>query len=1056
MDYYYRKLYALILNTDIPQLKSAIGKLLSSFDSWWEEHGYLSQEIASSSDGFYFGDSSKENESSKIKVRHPISGEEQNFVLSNAELDGVDIAKLATELDAKQLFWWLWRFYPELITQQQPQALLKPANKIIPDCPVHSYKSTVSAIVGAMFPNSFSESFSETQELQRPYLLIFTFSPVQEFIKSSRKFLDFWAGSYLLHYLSVKLCWYIANKYGPDAVITPSLWSQEIIDALIFKDIFNSNPDREKYFPGGISPVTRFENKISSSLSTAGFPNAISALIPEKDIKALGEDLGEQLKKEWREIGVRVREDIKKRVMELLEQPREELEKLFTDAFPKNVDLQPYIDELVKLKQGGCWEWNKLWEAQLQHTWEYYWTAVPLGNPETDYKIEVPQQNRDSPKNKECDTSKEFDTWKDKQEEISQNLEPIPSEAEIKTYSHMNVGSFWGSLQARLGKSIQAVKNTRSWKIPAAPGERSTISGQFSAVHPRLHYCDKFKEGGGLPASDMRLFWLAIAQAYPGLFNGSERLNAIELTKRMAWVYGGVAESLGISLQIKDDTNQDKNNQNENNQDESDRGKNNQIDYESLIRFPNLSSIAAARFACDRPDLIKEYWKTLRDSVRSLSTAEREQEQGLTKRVFRKEQISAFYAKTQRPFHVPKTDQKNTNHYNGVMFSSKWLADDMGLQNSDRIAALRGFVENAHKKIGFGDGSPSDWWVIILADGDNMGKYVSGKKLQNYDEYIVKESVDEEIPGLADLYKTRKRMGPATHVGLNRALLDFSNGLVPHLTQQRFCGKVIYSGGDDVMAVLPLEDLPQYLLSLRAAWCGGEDPLGEFYNDGGYWYPLQDIENNSKNKNRPYFTMGTGATMSIGIVIAYKSVPLATVLEKLWDAEKAEAKKIPGKNGLCFRVIYGSGNTLEALMKGDLLAKWWEFLEGTKIESTPIDDNSSQDKNRVFPSHLSPLLYRLAEELPIHACVTEDCQLLSKAAQVIVNSRNEKLNNSQLLYNWLNEWETWAWNARQQKGEDAKGAKEKDLTNLLLFTAFWVDKMVQRQGWKQLQIQEVD
>ncbi|MEH1832698.1 MAG: hypothetical protein V7L29_11585 [Nostoc sp.] len=86
-------------------------------------------------------------------------------------------------------------------------------------------------------------------------------------------------------------------------------------------------------------------------------------------------------------------------------------------------------------------------------------------------------------------------------------------------------------------------------------------------------------------------------------------------------------------------------------------------------------------------------------------------------------------------------------------------------------------------------------------------------------------------------------MGPATHVGLNRALLDFSNRLVPYITEKRFCGKVIYSGGDDVMAVLPLENLPEYLLSIRAVWCGSKDPFNEFDNQNiygkstGYWQP---------------------------------------------------------------------------------------------------------------------------------------------------------------------------------------------------------------------------
>jgi len=69
--------------------------------------------------------------------------------------------------------------------------------------------------------------------------------------------------------------------------------------------------------------------------------------------------------------------------------------------------------------------------------------------------------------------------------------------------------------------------------------------------------------------------------------------------------------------------------------------------------------------------------------------------------------------------------------------------------------------------------------------------------------------------------------------------------------------------------------------------------------------------------------MGEGATLSAGIVIAHKSVPLPTVLESLWSAEEDRAKEIkgaainddkiiPAKDGFCFRVIYGGGNVLEA------------------------------------------------------------------------------------------------------------------------------------------------
>lgn len=45
--------------------------------------------------------------------------------------------------------------------------------------------------------------------------------------------------------------------------------------------------------------------------------------------------------------------------------------------------------------------------------------------------------------------------------------------------------------------------------------------------------------------------------------------------------------------------------------------------------------------------------------------------------------------------------------YNGVMFSSKRLADDMNLQGKE-IENLRVLVDEAHKNSGFYNGSPAD------------------------------------------------------------------------------------------------------------------------------------------------------------------------------------------------------------------------------------------------------------------------------------------------------------------------------------------------------------
>ncbi|MCW5317250.1 type III-B CRISPR-associated protein Cas10/Cmr2 [Nostoc sp. KVJ3] len=1134
MNFYQRKLYALLQapefadwgNHVLLQL-DCLNHDIDNLNNWWNGinsnagMGKHAQDIASSSDRVNLFHIERRENTQQVTVRHPISGQKQQVTTLQPLRNAPDISQIKSEANAKKVFWWFWRFYPELLADTQPDALLFPAHTVIPDCPLHSHQSTVSALTGAMFPKCWKSG----EEHETPYLLTFSFSPVQDFIKSSRKFLDFWAGSYLLHYLSTQLCWHISQHLGPDAIIIPSLWSQEIIDALIVQKYHDFAPNFTNLQNGG-EPVNRFTEKISTSLSTAGFPNVITILVPGKQAsEKWGRYLTKKLTKEWIKIGIKVRNHIREQVINFLDnQTQTELNGILHEVFPelKNTsDLEAYQQELNLLKQQSCWEWNKLWSAQLNHTWEPYWTAIPLGSQK---QLENQNQGLIIDKNNNSIFDKD---WIDIQNEIAQPFDNLPSEFENNFYISLNVGTWWGSIHQRLGRCLNNIKYTRNWQIATAPGERSTISGQFSAVHPRLNYQVKktldgqvrdFRQGSGLKAGSMRLFWFVMSKAYRGLFNGSEKLNALELTKRMAWVYGDVAKSLGISIELTEDPLPDEA-ANELGTEETE--DNNQIlkqitkiiDYEKFIRFPNLSSIAAAAFASEHPNLIKTY----RTNLYQLFNQHRYK--------FSKKQQHAFYSKTSRPFHISNADKAIQEEfpnlkggYNGVMFSSKWLIDDMSLQEQEhnrannnqtsrkQVDILREIVEQAHQNSGFGDSSPADWWVIVLADGDGMGDYVSGKELEKYDSYVEIDAVDQNLTNFENdlfntLLKETKRMGPATHVGLNRALLDFSNRLVPYLTEKRFCGRVIYSGGDDVMAVLPPEDLPEYLLSLRAAWSGGKDPKNEFANDRnnissepdqttGYWYPGEQVKDLLK---RPHFTMGRKATMSAGVIVAHKSVPLPTVLESVWQAEAERAKKIPDKDGICFRIIYGGGNQLEALMKGELLDTWWDWVKEYEL----------------YTEKLSPLLHRLAEELPRRASVTEHHHLFSKAARVIMDNRDrskELEETFKKIEQWLDKWEEWAklalrkW-AKQTLKEWARevlaeggeqtleqrerarqilelqepkqwdqqplkhlikeaqkiksepiGIKPEDLAKLLKFTAFWIDKRVERSQWKKLEV----
>jgi CRISPR-associated protein Cmr2 len=1023
---YRRKLYAFLQNREVPGWGSPISpdrlQCLApdraALETWWTRHATLIHGVASSSDRLNL----PKRQPQQPIARHPISG--QTYLLQAPAASKQEFSKVLTEVltwdDPEKVYWWFWRFYPEmrsgLTETTTSDTLLEPAHTVLPDCPLHSYQTTVAALSGACF--------DEAGDRTHPYLLLFSFSPIQDFIKASRKFLDFWAGSYLLHYLSARLCWKIAELYGPDAIITPSLWHQEIIDAFLLQKYDDFSKFFESLDPQQHNPISRWKDDQSSSLSTAGFPNAIVALIPGKAAAtALGEILTNTLREEWEKMSGEVHNDIRQRVATYAkEQSWESLWEKIQAGIPNaKDDPEPYQRDIKQWSyqesadhDGNLhhvypnWQWKSLWDAQIQNTWEPYWTAIPLGKVGKELAIEKEQFTSD---------------WIKQQNTIAQPPEAIPSTIELKIYNTLNVSTYWGSLQQRLRITLEAVKQTRNWSVPIAPGSRSSISGQFTAMHPSINY-KKFPDGGGIPEGSMRFFWWLIAQVYPGLFNGSEQLNALELTKRMAWVHGGVADSLGIKVSqvIKRIDSHRKLAPNLQYQEVQ------RLLYERFVRFPNASSIAAARFIHDNPEKATRYWDILNE--RLATDKQRQQFRRLTRI---------------RATQIPKTDQEVNPHHrkignlNGVMFSSKWLAEDMNL-DLKATEQLRTNVQQAHKDLKFGDSSPSDWWVMLLADGDGMGDFVSGQKLEKYDQYIDKSAIASPSDELEKLFRdTQKRMGPATHVGLNRALLDFSNRLVPYITEQRFCGKVVYSGGDDVMSVLPLEDLPGYVRSLRAAWRGGDDPEKEFVNHPtdtaeatGYWQ-VKPGEELPGIPDRPLFTMGKTATLSAGIIIAHKSVPLPTVLEALWDAEKNGGKAMPGKDGFCFRVIYSNGNRLNALMSGELLESRWNCI-------SELDENTTS---------LAPALYRLSEELPLRA----DVGLVAKAAKVILDRREETMETHfAAILNWLKEWEEWAEEKRKthKKLEDSKnppGTRMEDLGAMLRFTAFWVNHRVERYGW---------
>jgi CRISPR-associated protein Cmr2 len=201
-------------------------------------------------------------------------------------------------------------------------------------------------------------------------------------------------------------------------------------------------------------------------------------------------------------------------------------------------------------------------------------------------------------------------------------------------------------------------------------------------------------------------------------------------------------------------------------------------------------------------------------------------------------------------------------------------------------------------------------------------------------------------------------MGPSTHNALSRALLDFSNQLAPYLTEQRYAGRLIYSGGDDVLAYTNLWEWDSWLWDIRECFRGAEDPekqrgQEEFESRGDYWRWLCD-EPNPPVAKRPLFTMGHKATLSFGIVIAHHSVPLAIALENLWSAEasaKQHQYQESKKDAVQVRVLFGNGNILKATSKFDVFNQWRTLLR----QNTPqIESGIFEQAAQLWSQHPAP------------------------------------------------------------------------------------------------------
>ena len=913
------------------------------------QHIHLADYITSASDRGAIGSVSRSvnyapshNRDKGLEISHLLSGSKLHFkipqhwqvisdrktFLQQQEKKLLEIIPNEAKTDIKRLFWWLWRCLPQATCDLfgDDSLLLMPAETRLPDSSIWSHASLTAALAGALagydlIITDLESEWSSDKTLSHPYLATFSFSPVQELIKASRKMRDFWAGSWILHYLSATVCWKLARQYGADSLLYPSLYQQPLIDHWLLQQY----PEFNQWVK---QPSER-------SLLTAGFPNVLVLVLPKDKVSAAMQTAKQTLLETWRDLGKKV--------------------------FQQLNNQQKKHQWMSNLHDN-----SSTWDGWLDAQWQTYWSAIPIGKEGESIK------NAAIPAEREA----ELQLWLDTQNNaygLTQKNELFhpheldflraayqqPLEKRGRNFS-VNVGSWWPHIFDQTRYALSAVKNARTWLVPTAFGPRSTISGIGSVVHPGA---DWVTEG------DTKKYW----QRQVGLFDGTEQLNATETLKR------GLEKVLPQLL----------------------KGTASQPTEEEI------ADIIAASY----PDLTAGVAGYLNSYANADVNHRRYFHlvcQAITEKIDWAEKV---IKRMRSKWGIPLIDDSShPKKYHPRLLNAGWLVEDAETDELEKIQQALNqetdpiIIEQLNQDIGnlkanyrqdiqkllddyYPSNNPADWYVLAAGDGDGMSEWLKGKKLDNYSRYLPSElhsqiaamatAQDENTQTVAKYFQAfielKKRMGPSTHSALSRALLDFSNQLVPYLTERRYAGRLIYGGGDDVLAYTNLWEWDNWLWNIRQCFRGDEDPdpSKQFDNEGDYWRwqagePPKDSSGNPLLSTRPLFTMGHSATISFGIVIANHSVPLAIALENLWKAEEeAKAHKYwsgcswkkkkdcyTQKDAVQVRVLYSNGNILKATAKFDVFHLWQQLLTLHSQASSAIFEQAAT----LWSQHPAPTL----------------------------------------------------------------------------------------------------
>ena len=770
----------------------------------------------------------------------------------------------------------IWRFYPKLLKIKLVERLKElcefeeiceriaedlinlTAYSLSPDHTLFDHADATSVIFGAM-------------EKGTPALLMFKLTPVQDFIKNARKERDLWAGSHLLSYLTFKAIKVVVDKYGPDAVIFPHLRGQPFFDKE-FEEKFKEVSDAVKDF------------NLNEKLRIANIPNKFLAIVGTDGNKSL----------------TNLKNEIKDAVVD-------ELCKIFDFAWNRIIsdDLIKKVEfKLIELKSKKKEEEEKYEKAleelkKIIARKDFYGNLVKNYFKVTVETFEVPFKKDELNANgkQENRIRKSYE----KLENYVKNLK-LPENVESKYLDWLNLLKSFGAYPARifdlyslmfeLLEEIAAIESRRFEKLKGSDAYKCSLCGGLEAI-------------GGENYILMKALWDEISRNNPFIFKRNEHLCPICLVKRFyhewltkekSWdVEAGFESVSEVALRKCYKSLED--------------GVVTQLDilmYKNVDKLDDEKDKEVKKLS----EKLKKKYDLLNNSFMKLLSkiiSEVYKERVTTFRTI-SENVEFFYKEKLNldellnEYGLPKFDEIRKN-----VKDPKVLKELDSLK--DKIESIISEIVTLLDKLPF---EPEKYYAILMMDGDNMGRMLVGDDMKTVDNYLHLKVVAQLPDELRDKIKDVKRLiTPATHSAISRALAHFSINVVPSIVE-KYRGELIYAGGDDVLALLPIDSA---LACAYKIW-------REFGKDWDGWNLLP------------------AKKMSAGLLIAHYKHPLYDALDKVRSLEK-KAKGM-GRNAVAVGYLTRGGSYYEAVFN-------WNLIEGVrKIVDLMLKEEKPRISRRII------------------------------------------------------------------------------------------------------------